>query len=251
MVNIIITSEMRVGSRWLHYLLSELLHMKVSPELDVSTLPKSASIVKFRFKDNTIVKFHHALPSDIFSAIPTKDCVVIAVVRNPRDRIVSWTFHQRFKPQGQGWLPLKNAKTDEEAVKTAFYSHFRTDADKNQEILMQPKFSTKFVEGKKAVGSYIWTSYHWLKNNLFREIKTIVRYLGLNIKDSEIKRVCLKHSFQRRAGRAPGEEVRTNEWFRKGEEGDWENWFDEKMVAESADSDKKYWDAIKSEEGNT
>lgn len=247
MVNVIITSEMRVGSRWLHYLLKDLLGMKVSPEIDSSELSVHAEVVRQRFEEKRIVKFHHATQHDILNGLKPHDYKVLAIVRNPRDRVTSWTFHQRYKPPGKGLEAIKNAKNDKKAVKIALETNMAKEANKRQFILMEPCKSTKRYKGDPNQ-KYLWTTYHWMKESLYNEIKTICDFLGVRIKPSAIRRICVKHSFKGRSGREPGKEVRTNEWFRKGTEGDFENWFSGKMLKETKEIDDIYWELVKHEE---
>jgi hypothetical protein len=51
-----------------------------------------------------------------------------------------------------------------------------------------------------------------------------------------------------RSGRLPGKEVRENEWFRKGVENDYKNWFSEQMDKSSAVDDGEYWRILRAEE---
>lgn len=236
---------MRVGSRWLHYLLADLLGKGVSGELDVSRIPECQKLVESYFRQNKIVKFHHAKPEDIFKL--KGNFTTIAVVRNPRDRIVSYAFHQRYKPLGEGLAEIKNAPNDEEAVRETLYHPIIKQHDKDQFSLMLRAGSTKKFN-PDYIRSYIWTSYHWLKQDLVGEITTIVKFLGAKISPFEIRTVCRKHEFDSRSGREPGNERRLNQWFRKGVENDFMLWFDEQMLYDSHDDAFKYWKIIKGEE---
>lgn len=246
MGNIIITSEMRVGSRWVHYLLRDLLNKKVSGEIDVKELPHSKSIVKHRFNENRIVKFHHATKEDIFEHIKGA-YKVIGIVRNPRDRITSWTFHQRYKPVDRGLKEIKAAASDKEAVKVTFNLKQAQDDNERQLRMMTRGCSTKtkgFYHGK-----YIWTCYHWLIEDTFREIKKILEFLDYSIRDERIHQVIENNSFESKSGRKRGEEKRDDDWRRKGIEYDCFRWFDEEMIIKSQAITKAYWDILIHEEG--
>jgi len=248
MVNIIIISEMRVGSRWIHYLLRDLLGMKVSGELDAKELPHCDKLVQHRFSENRIVKFHHATQNDILNHI-SGDYKIIGIVRNPRDRITSWTFHQRYKPSGKGLQVIKDAESDRKAVKITFDLKQGQLDNERQFILMVRGFSTKlFHDQYSTQDRYIWTCYHWLLKDTFKEIKTIVKFLGLDIPDKKIREVIQKNSFKNRSGRVPGKEVRDNEWFRKGVEHDYEKFFDEEMIQQSRQITDEYWSRIRDED---
>lgn len=243
-MNIIITSEMRTGSRWLHYLLRDLLHMKVSGEIDASKLPCN-DLVHTRFRENRIVKFHHATQHDLRNNL-TGGFKVIGIVRNPNDRITSWAFHQRFKPPGQGLKEIKIADDSTDAVRVAYWSNEARNDNQRQFVLMEKGKSTRqYTACPKQ--DYIWTSYHWMKENTFEEIKKICKFLGVNVKDHEIRRECIKHSFKQKSGREPGQEKRYDEWRRKGVEMDHCNFFDGKMTLDSYGIMENYWRLIEDE----
>jgi len=242
MTKFIITSEMRVGSRWLHYLFKDLLKMGVSPEIDRGKVYETRSLVRKYFKENRIAKYHHATQYDIFRNLTTYDYKVLAVVRNPRDRLTSLTFHQRYKPPGKGLHFIKNAIDDKTAVKlTLLHQDFREDNDR-QLLLMTPRCSTfAFRKGydNPFNWNYIWTTYEWLLENTYREIKAIVDFLGLEIDEKIIKSVVNRNSFQKKSGRKAGQEIRNDEWRRKGTNDDYLNWFDLDMI----DDTQMEWEA--------
>jgi len=95
-MNLIITSEHRVGSRWMHYLLADLYGMMASPEIDADKIIEKKKEVEAYFSNRRIVKFHHAVPGDIVEALPNRNYSIIGIVRNPMDRAVSLAFHNRY-----------------------------------------------------------------------------------------------------------------------------------------------------------
>jgi len=98
--------------------------------------------------------------------------------------------------------------------------------------------------------NYIWTTYEWMHKNIIREIRTIVNFLGVDVSENRIIRVCEKHSFKNRYGRNPGDEHRKNQWGRKGIIGDWENWFDNEMLQKTQEDYDKYLELLEKEEIN-
>lgn len=245
MTNIIITSEQRVGSRWVHYLLRDLLDMRVSPEIDVKDIPNCQKRVNDGFKNKEIIKFHHAKLEDVLRLKGSYK--IIGIVRNPRDRIVSYAFHQRYKPPGQGIEEIKKAKSDKEAVKICSQLQIVFKHNEDQFNLMGRELSTKrYVPGRDQ--TYIWSCYHWLKEDLVGEITKIVAFLGVDVPKDKIKQVCRQHEFEERSGRIPGIEERRNEWFRKGVEDDYKKWFDEEMLQQTAFFHHLYWKIIEAEE---
>jgi len=247
-MNIIITSEHRVGSRWLHYLLAELYDMNTSPELDAKRLDEESAIkeIRDRFKQDRIVKFHHALAEDIFSHLQPIDYKVIGVVRNPRDRAVSFAFHNRYHRNDYPF-PQKSSPNDAEAVKfTVMDDPAFKEGTARQLSLMIPGCSTRnFVHYK---GNYIWTAYEWMKEDNLFEISRINEFLEGNVSERRLLNVVNNHAFKNKSkGRSPGVEVRKDLWRRKGVVGDYENWFDDEMLEYTRKDFSDYLDILDKE----
>lgn len=254
-MNIVITSEHRVGSRWLHYLLADLYGMGTSPEMDAKKLYyiKNRKEVRDRFDGRKIVKFHHALPDKIIKYIEPLDYKIIGVVRNPRDRAVSFAFHNRYHKSN---YPFKQKEfdTDFDAVKYTVMEDkaFKKNTTK-QFKLMEKGFSTKTWKTfdkryKNPYDNYIWTTYEWMKENTLEEVNRIVEFLGPAITAKHIKRVVKRNSFKAKTGgRDPGNELRTSLWRRKGVVGDYLNWFDEPMMFVTENDYEKYWEIVNNE----
>jgi len=247
-MNIIINSEMRVGSRWVHYLLAEILKMDVSPEIDVSAIEKNLETIQDYFKNGRIVKIHHATPKEIFDKVKPLNYKVIGIVRNPRDRIVSYTFHQRYGPGDKGRPVFKEAGSDREAVKIALYDEDCIKDDLRQFSLMTHGLSTRNYNGsyKNYIGNgrYIWTSYEWLQEDIVREINSILIFLGINIPQQTVNEFVKRNSFSSKTGRPAGVEKREDRWKRKGINGDFINWFDKKMMEDSQVIFQRYFDRL-------
>lgn len=259
-MNIIINSEMRVGSRWIHFLLSDILDMGRAPELDQSKLKTHTEQINTYFTQNRIVKVHHATPTQL-EELDIENCKIIGIVRNPRDRIVSRTFHARYK--SPGLKRLKQAKSDTEAVKLFFNDSGAQNNNKRQFTLMKDGYSTQSYQGRvlkiRSLGSkflaaqreetqnYIWTAYEWLQDDIFEEISTILEFLGVHKSDKEIKNYIEQHSFKNKSGRKKGNEDRQNEWRRKGVNKDYKNWFTDEMLKKSKKMYEKYKTILKKE----
>jgi len=141
-MNIILTSEHRVGSRWIHYLLADLLDKSVSPEMEGRQI--DVAEVRQRFADNKIVKFHHGTPLNIFVQLGELDYKVIGIVRNPRDRAVSFAFHNKYHNLQHGYtLPFKNLSDEEAVRKVVFDFPMYKKGNRRQLELMLPGESTK------------------------------------------------------------------------------------------------------------
>lgn len=237
-MNVIITSEFRVGSRWLHYFLKDLLGKGVSPEIGADVMKKEHNKILQHFSQNRIVKFHHALPENILATIKPKNYKIIGVVRNPRDRLASRTFHRKYSKKGPD-SELRHLN-DKEAVRYVVMQSAKDKVDTLRQFeLMSEGYSTQNKADNHL--PYIWTSYEWMLNNLEREAKSICSFLGMNLSDKRILQVVNNHSFESKSGRKPGNEHRKNLWRRKGVMTDWVNWFTEDMVKHTMEEQERYW----------
>ena len=240
-MNLIITSEHRCGSRWLHYLLADLLDKGVSPERDGTPIGvyKSKNEVKQFFGTGRIAKYHHGTRETIEGGLKHDiDYKIIAMVRNPRDRAVSKAFHDFYHPK-HNYGVKKNATTDFEAVKWTVNSETYMDDNWRQLELMTDNYSTRNYSGD---GQYIWTSYEWMKDDTAREIDAILKVFGIILPgEYDLDFFVDMHSFKRRAGREPGDEVRTDTWRRKGKMLDWVNWYDSDMCLSTQLIQEEYW----------
>lgn len=228
---------MRTGSRWLHYLLADLYGMGVAPEIDRTALAHKAGEIRGFLEDNRIAKIHHATTSEILRIIKPLDYKLISVVRNPRDRIVSKAFHHKYQPKNKG-----DFDTDAEAVKHYVYSDYTKEANERQLEQMKNGYSTK--NHTKNEIPYIWTTYEWMIDSIFEEVKAIDRFLGANTHHIKIRNTCLAHSFSAKSGREQGKENRKDTWRRKGIIGDWLNWFDVGMLSYTNEDQRIYWQKL-------
>lgn len=236
----IITSEQRVGSRWLHYLFADLLKMKTHPELPGKNIIDSLDTILVLKKENKIPKYHSAVPGVLMRFFP--NAKILGIVRNPRDRLVSLSFHKRYHPYHFSFQE-RNFETDLEAVEHTVL-HNQADRRNNYNLLnyMIPGNSThSYIPTFK---NYIWTTYEWLLADTIKEVSTICNQFGFynshKVTDSDLHTTVFRHSFEVRTGRKPGEEERTNAWIRKGINKDWVNWFDDSMVAITEELQVKY-----------
>lgn len=247
MTNIIIASEMRVGSRWLHYLLKDLYRMKVSPEIGIHRVKNEKEDVLKKVKEymsnDRIVKFHGLKPENLLKFLPKEefgDYKVIFIVRNPRDRGISLAFHHKNEKGYDKWNDL----TDKEAIERAFLD--TKELKHGNEVMfetMKRENSLFYVIKKNKIksSSYVWISYEWMIEDIFNQIVGINMYLEGGKKtfsNDEIDDAIMKNHFETKSGRELGKEDRKDTWRRKGIVGDWMNHFDGALF----DSSKKDWD---------
>lgn len=247
-MNLIVTSEHRVGSRWLHYLLADLYGMEKSPEMDVDRVGEVGEI-RQRFSQKKIVKFHHATQSDILEVLKPWDYSIIGVVRNPMDRLVSLTFHNRYHHKKEAF-EQHTFETDKEAVKyTVMDDPWAKEYNDRQFKLMLKGYSTRNKSLEEL--PYVWTCYEWMHSQTEEEIRRITEWLGIEgVDDDFIHTVVSRNSFETKSRRKRGDEVRGDLWRRKGVLGDWKNWFDDEMIEATRDIQERYQEIIASEVQN-
>lgn len=240
----IITSEHRVGSRWLHYLLADLLRMSVSPELGGNKVVALRDKAEEYMRDGRLIKYHHGAPVTILEGLGNPDgYAVVGVVRNPRDRGVSRAFHDYYHKKHR-YKIQQLAKNDFEAVRwTVLHSRpFMPDNWRQIHELMLDGYSTRNKIYTEI--PYIWTSYEWMKDDIEREIKAIVDFLNAPMTGRFLWRIAQMHSFKNRSGRDPGQEVRKNTWRRRGAMLDWINWYDSEMTEFTKVVQAEYWNKL-------
>jgi len=196
--------------------------------------------------NNIIVKVHGMSPEFIWNGLDRPpELKIVGIVRNPRDRAVSYTFHYKY----HGWetydcLPHLN---DSDAVRCIVLDnvHFNL-RNWYQFYLMKEGYSTK----NKVLFDipYIWTSYKWLKNDTYGELTKILEFLGADINEERIQRVVRRNEFVARTGRNEGVEKRDDMWKRKGIMNDWVNWFDDDMIKATENIQNKYNSILEREE---
>lgn len=218
---------MRVGSRWLHYLLADLMDMNVSPEIDGSRLfIDGIKKANEYIKHNAIPKFHKVTFWSLQAAFGERNLKVITLVRNPRDRAVSLAFHNRYHPTSN--FKQKSFSSDFEAVKwTALVDTGFRKGNMRQIAHMIPG---SYVYKHADLINYIWVDYDTFLANTYDCVYNINKIFALNKDENKIKEVVERHSFKNVTNRETGNESRANLWHRKGISKDWVNWFDKEMI---------------------
>lgn len=239
MKQLIITSEQRVGSRWMHRVFADLLSKEVSPEIgagrfyDITKVGGVVSEVKSYLKEGKIPKFHGvgAVVLDEFLKknleISPYKYLILGIVRNPYDRAVSLAFHNRYHKRAT--FQQKILDTDREAViwTATTDDGFKESNTRQLSDLMLPDHSTYSREEDRSF-PYIWTTYEWLKASLNQEVLAILSALEVVPPPEELlEDILARHSFKKKSGRKIGEEQRNNLWHRKGINDDYINWFDD------------------------
>ncbi len=241
----IITSEQRVGSKWLHYLFADLLHKGVSPELDGKKLKDNVAQAEMYMENGLLPKFFSATPQQLRNYFPTTK--ILGVVRDPRDRYTSLSFHKRYHKRH--FFIEQECNSDIDSVRHTVLEN-EVDAIDSTRILeyMTENNSTHSTEFSiPEIDNYGWTTYEWLKEDTIKEIQRILKLFKIDIVNPWIFHTVDKHSFKNKTGREPGEEDRKNTWTRKGVVGDWTKWFNTEMIDTTRKLTDEYYSRIRKE----
>jgi len=221
----ILASEMRVGSRWLHRVLSEAIDMKLSPEL--GTMLHAESLFWY-WKEGRIPKTHSIAPSNLVRRFP--DAKVIGMVRNPRDRYVSLAFRSDKAPQD---IPVQ---------------------DRIQIILDSPehrKSTILILKEYMSVGLHITQPtchkhpYCWLDYADFHKDPILITHLLLDFidMDGDAERGVERWTFDRMIdlqNKAINEFNEDMFFCRRGIVGEWKEHFTQEQIKETADEQALY-----------
>jgi LmbE family N-acetylglucosaminyl deacetylase len=152
--------------------------------------------------------FHPELVGQLYPGIPK-----VCILRDPRDRAVSFFFHQQRK-----------AKTAREAVMTA------ADARAYVARVRQD------YEGLLRMPDPVHVlTYEQLSASPQREVKRLLDFLGVDASAEAIARTLEGSSFRALAGREPGDE-NVHSHFRQGRPGNWSRHFDDGVGLEMAEA---------------
>jgi hypothetical protein len=248
-MDFILESEQRVGSRWVHYLLSDLLGMRPSPEIDGNRILQDNRWAQTRIRElwrqNRIPKLHHIHILDLRHALyPFAKYKHLTIVRNPRDRAVSVAFHHKHDPGRAQWA--QRGMEDKEAVRYTVLEYDRYNISNIRMLSNMVYGSSSHSSTDKYGKSKMWVAYEWLLEDPVREFNSIVSFLGRDTAMSVEEAVDL-HSFEKKTKRKQGQEKRTDVWRRKGVNKDWENWFDQDMIDATEYLQEQYYQKLNME----
>ena len=91
-------------------------------------------------------------------------------------------------------------------------------------------------------------SYEELKIHPIDTLLNICKYLEISTTRNAIERVLMRHSFESKSGRKPGQEKKDS-FLRKGVVGDWRNYFNEECVIAFRNEKEGRWNRLLVEMG--
>ncbi|XP_067673518.1 sulfotransferase 1B1-like [Haliotis asinina] len=158
---------------------------------------------------------NHVLLRHLNPELFEKKIKIVMAVRNPKDVAVSFYHHHKqfdeyeYKGQFTDYVPMYlDGKVDCGSV-------FDYTRDWERVIDEHPEHPILLL------------SYEDMKENLFREVKKIGNFLGKSFEDDFYQKIADKCTFSKMRNRkgAIYKEFKENVFYRKGEVGDWKNWF--------------------------
>lgn len=210
----------KCGSQWVRDVL-------VAPEIKAYShfedAKLSPNIIHFKWpqqaKRTVLGPVYYAKPAD-FLATRKRGDKSIFVLRDPRDRMISYIFSIAFSHVGSSIMrePLRSLSTRQK-LQFGIYD-LGSVSSVFREWAAFPAHPDVFK-----------TSYERIVENDFEEFKAIMRFLDWPVPDDVLERVVTRLSFKARSGREPGD-VNLHSHYRKGEPGDWRNYFDKSLGAE-------------------
>jgi len=171
------------------------------------------------------------LPRPVFTeANPPDNRKVFIVIRDLRDTLVSLYFsvrnsHQMLNPAQQELRDTLKTK----------------DVADGMLLLMEKRLHVSAEIQKTWIPSEdLLVRYEDLIKDEHAGFKEIISYCDIRVSDAAVNAAIDLHSFEKKAGRKPGEED-VNSHHRKGVSGDWQNYFDQKLTRQFKD---RYGDVI-------
>jgi len=156
MKKIIVLTSMRTGSTWLTFLVKNLLQCRTG-------FAKTFGQVESIWKYDAIAKAHVWTPEQVLKKYP--DTYIITSVRNPKGRTTSqFYFTTPHNEERLNKVLKRSAKVGEQ----------------RQLDRMWEGFSSRAFDGSEMPPHYMWTTFEWMREDIFREARIICDFLGLN-----------------------------------------------------------------------
>ena len=206
----------KCGSQWIRDVLTA---PEVAEHVDVRWLGEGGNLMKRGWPTaspgNFIGPVYHASREDWEHYRQPGDRAV-AVIRDPRDRLISWVFSMTYSHVSNGGTDLIRGPLQKLGIRDSL----RIGMD---------EFSRCFRAylswaGGSSDGVYV-TSYEEIVKNELIEFQKIIGFLEWDVPQASLESATDRLSFSKRSGRERGDE-NIYSHYRKGKPGDWRRFFD-------------------------
>ncbi|XP_076452485.1 sulfotransferase 1A3-like isoform X1 [Babylonia areolata] len=220
--DILIAAYPKSGTHWLF----EVIRMLMEGKTDLPFVEKGDFMIECDMTDIPSKPSPRILNSHVlYDQLPllrSARCKVVYVTRNPRDVAVSFYNHTRrlerdygYEGDWEGYFELfVEGKVD-------YGSWFDYTRDWERVMASDP------------LQSFLSLSYEDVKENPMAEVTRLSRFLGQNHEESFLRKVCERCDFasmKRRKIESLDTDGENPIMYRKGEVGDWQNWFTPEQV---------------------
>lgn len=239
-LSVVVASGHKVGSTWLFNVLTEtgLFRPDILPK-DYRQQPHSYRFINLSAQGcldflRANKGFHlyktHSLPP-IGDA---EEVSYVAVFRDLRDVAVSNAFYlSNLSADKGGWKELQ-AKNMTERIEA---------------YLEKANYDLDLTEAWWSCPDAVKIRYEEMKEDSLGTMKKAIEELGLDLPDSVLQNALDRSSFARKAkGRQEGQE-KNNSFYRKGVTGDWENYFDDRLIQVFRTAQNGRWAKLQEELG--
>nr|XP_039249224.1 sulfotransferase 1C2-like isoform X1 [Styela clava] len=217
----------------------ELITMR-SPFLETVDIPISKGIQSLETwpkNKQRVIKTHlpyEILPAEIRNG---KKCKIIYVARNPKDLCVSYFhFHRMITglPNPETWREFLSKFCSDNVVGGSWFDHTL-------------KFWEKYQDDKQRI---YFVKYEDLKKDLRKEVESISKFLGKELSGEQMDAISKHCTFgsmskNKKTNMSPlakyGMDVAKSKFMRKGEVGDWKNYF---TINQSSAFDRMYQEKV-------
>ncbi|XP_033759331.1 sulfotransferase 1E1-like [Pecten maximus] len=234
--DVFIASYPKAGKHWIY----EITNMLLTGTVDYMTsYATSGSLGETSFEDmkSPRILVSHFLFQEFPTEICSKKCRVIYINRNPKDCSVSFYCHLKKMVDGsyngtfEGFLPLF---TSGKVPYGSWFEHTR-----QWEAALQEQHNL----------SILYLKYEDMKRDLLTSVRNIASFLGVEDNPELFEKIVEKCDFKKMKNSgtfgAPWKSLTkdgTSPICRKGEVGDWKNWF---TVAQNEQFDETYQKEMK------
>ncbi|XP_076453019.1 sulfotransferase 1B1-like [Babylonia areolata] len=221
--DILIAAYPKSGTHWLF----EVIRMLMEGKTDLPVVEKGEFMIEVDMTDIPSKPSPRILNSHVlYDQLPnlrSSRCKVVYVTRNPRDVAVSFYNHTRklkeYYAYDGDWEDYLELFVDGQVDYGSWFDYTR---------------DWERVMASDPLQSFLSLSYEDVKENPMAEVTRLSRFLGQNHEESFLRKVCEMCDFgsmKQRKGQVHATDGGDPVMYRKGEVGDWKNWFTPEQIS--------------------